>query len=294
MSTWLVTEPQQLALDGEIAELDAWLVRGKLRVVGAEGPARVEVRKVGRKGITVTLDNGVLSLWHGPKPGPYRLPWFWWFSVGRRAYNADVIVAVPPSVVAGLTVVAGDVVAAGLRSETNVEATSGSIALRGLSGKVHARTVSGAIEAMGVSGDLGLETVSGEIVLGESTADRVRARTISGAITCDLDNPFATDIRLHTVSGSITVRVPQDADLDVSLVATSGQVTSAFPQVRPGGLPGHRVAYGRIGSGLGTLYANAVSGSVSLLARPNDEAAPEASAKPMSESSREPASGDAP
>ena len=48
--------------------------------------------------------------------------------------------------------------------------------------------------------------------LKESSADRVHARTISGAVTCDLDNPFARDVHIDTVSGSITVRVPEDAD----------------------------------------------------------------------------------
>jgi hypothetical protein len=269
MATWVIEGPQRLTIDGEVSELDVWLAHGKVRVVGTDGPARVEIRAVGRQGLTVTHDAGTLSVRHPLRPG-----WFnWlaalsWFTGGRRNYYADVILAVPPTTAGSLTVVAGDVVASGLRRGAHVHVTSGSIRLMGLGGTVRAETVSGSIEAMGVAGDLGMKTVSGEIALAESSAERVVGRTISGPITCDLDNPFAHDVRLDTTSGSITIRVPEDADLDVSLNATSGRVTSAFPQVRGSSRPGAGSASGRIGTGSGTLSAYAISGSVSLLARP--------------------------
>jgi hypothetical protein len=272
MATWQIDRPERLALDGPVTQLDVWLAHGRLRVVGTDGPPRVEVRKVGRRGITVTLEDGTLSVRHPLKPGwTHWAGPVWWFGLGRARYNADVTVAVPPSVMASLTVVSGSVVASGLRHGATVDVTSGHITLMGLGGTLRAKTVSGSIEALGLGGDVRLQTVSGEISLADSSADRVLARTISGSVTCDLDNPFADEVRLDTTSGTITVRVPEDADLDVHLSATSGRVTSAFPQVRAKGAPGIRSAVGRIGSGSGTLSAFAVSGSVSLLARPAAE-----------------------
>ena len=148
MGTWLIEGPQRLAMEERVTSLDAWLVHGKLHVVGTDGPARVEVRKVGRRGLTVTVTGGVLSVRHDAPKSWWGLGWY-----GRRAnYYAEVVVAVPPEVAADLTVVAGDVVASGLRSSATVEVTSGSIALMGLGGKVRAKTVSGSIEAVGVSG----------------------------------------------------------------------------------------------------------------------------------------------
>jgi hypothetical protein len=270
MSTWLIDSAQQLTLEGDVTQLDVWLAHGKLRVVGADGPARIDVRKVGRRGLHVTLEDGVLAIRHGLKQEGWR-KWagpLWWFAVGLHNYNAHVTVAVPSSAVAGMTLVSGDVVASGLRRGATVDVTSGSIRLMGLGGAVRAKTISGTIEAMGVEGDLGMETVSGEISLAESSAERVYARTISGAVVCDLDNPAARDVQLNTTSGEITVRVPADASLTVSLNATSGRVTSAFPQVlSTGGMVTHS-ARGRIGAGAGTLTASAISGSVSLLASP--------------------------
>lgn len=269
MGTWLVDGPKRLTLDEAVSQLDVWFAHGKLHVVGTDGPARVEIRQVGSKGVTVTIENGILSVRHdvGKKWWQWLGP-FWWFGAGRRQYTVDAIIAVPPAVASSLTLVSGAVVVSGLRERATVDVTSGSIAVMGLGGIVRAKTVSGSIEAFGVAGDLSMETVSGEISLAESSADRVRARTISGAVTCDLDNPFARDVHIDTVSGSITVRVPENADLAVSLGATSGGVTSAFHEVPTLNRAATHVASGRLGSGTGQLRAYAVSGSVSLLARP--------------------------
>jgi putative adhesin len=269
MPAWHVDQPQRLALDGEIAQVDVWLVQGKLRVVGTDDAARVEVTAVGRKGLTVTLADGVLCVRHELKTGwrHWAGP-LWWGLIGRRNFTADISIAVPPSALGSLTMVSGSVVASGLRRGSTVDVTSGRITLMGLAGSVRAKTVSGSIEALGVGGDLHLETVSGDISLADSSADRVHARTISGSVTCDLDNPHAREVRLDTTSGEITVRVPEDADLTVHLSATSGRVTSAFSRVRPSGMPGLRTATGQLGSGAGSLQAYAISGAVSLLSRP--------------------------
>lgn len=272
MSRWEITNPQRLELDGQVGDLEVWLASGKLHVVGTEGPARIEITKVGTKGIDVELERGRLSVRHRmPTSWWQKIGPFWWFGTGRRRYLAHVTVAVPPTAHGNLTLISGSVVASGMRRGATVNVTSGSITLMGLGGAVSAKTVSGSIQAMGVAGDLSMSTISGEISLAESSAERVQARTISGSVTCDLDNPFTREVRLDTTSGEITVRVPEDADLDVSLNATSGRVTSAFPQVRTVGLPGIHSASGRIGTGSGTLKAYAVSGAVSLLARPATE-----------------------
>src|SRR4051794_6092804 len=96
MSTWEITTPQRLALDEEVGELKVSLAAGKLQVVGTDGPARIEVTKVGSRGITVDLEDGVLSVRHKfpdtwwSKAGP-----FWWFLAGRHRYLGHVTIAVP-------------------------------------------------------------------------------------------------------------------------------------------------------------------------------------------------------
>ena len=123
----------------------------------------------------------------------------------------------------------------------------------------------------GVAGDLSMRTVSGELILADSTADRVEMSTVSGSVTCDLDNPHHRELRLHTTSGSVTVRVREDADLAVDLHTQSGQITTAFGQLgsEKRGSSQHR--RGVLGRGTGKLWATTVSGSIALLARPVDD-----------------------
>jgi DUF4097 and DUF4098 domain-containing protein YvlB len=183
-----------------------------------------------------------------------------------------VSIAVPPSTVATLNLVSGSLLASALRAGATVEVTSGRVTLLGLAGRTWTKVVSGPVEALGVGGELSLETVSGELVLADSTAARVYAKTISGSITADLDNPpHDSQIHLETVSGEITARVREDSDLDVHLRALSGRVTSAFSQLPQHGSHGRNSVHGVLGAGTGRLSAYATSGAISLLRRPVDD-----------------------
>ena len=265
MGTWTIDRPDRLTLDGEVKRLKVNLLHGRLNVVGTDGPARVEVSSISSKPLSVTLgEDGLLTVAHEEVP---KWPALLWWLIGRK-FRADVSIAVPRTAAASLNVAAGSVVASTLRNGAQVDVTSGRITLLGLDGAVHAKLISGPIEALGIGGELDLETVSGEITLADSTARNVRARTISGSLTCDLDNPpYDSKIRLETTSGEITARVREDSDLQVTLAAISGRVTCAFPELQH---DGRRTVAGRLGAGSGQLYANATSGNISLLRRPVD------------------------
>jgi hypothetical protein len=268
MATWTIDGPRQLTLDGPVDRLRVSLISARVSVVGADGPARIEVTRVSRRPLIVEHEDGLLRLRHDR---PTRWPGLvWWLGRMGRHYHTEVSLAVPHETLSDLRVVSGSVVASGLRAGTTMDVTSGRVSMLGLAGRVTARVTSGSIEAVGVAGDLAMETVSGEIILADSAASRVHARAISGAVTCDLDNPHGSDIRLETTSGEITVRVREDSDLDVHLQATSGRVSTGFHQLWPQGAGGMRSAHGRLGAGTGRLYASAVSGNIALLPRPVD------------------------
>ncbi|MFC4147095.1 DUF4097 domain-containing protein [Micromonospora mangrovi] len=267
MASWTVDSPQRLTLEEPVTRLDVRLITGRLNVVATDGPARVDVTRVSSRPVIVEHQDGTLVVRH---PHPPRWPGLaWWLGQLGRRFRAEVSIAVPAEVQADLRLVDGALVVSGLRRDTQVDVTSGQVTLRGLRGRTAAKVISGPVEALGVSGDLTLETVSGEVILAESAADRVHANTVSGAITCDLDNPRHSEIRLSTISGGITVRVRQDSDLAVHLHTTSGRITSGFPQV--GGAAGFgavKDSHGVLGGGDGKLWASATSGSIALLARP--------------------------
>jgi len=265
MTEWTVRSPQRLTLTEPVRRLDIRLVTGRLNVVGTDGPARIEVNRVGRSPIVVEERDGRIIIRNEKRWGWWGLAWLTPFS---KLYGADISVAVPTTVAANLRLIDGPVVVSGLRGSTAVEVTSGRITLMGVAGRTTANLVSGPVEALGVAGDLTMETVSGELILADSKVERVRAHAISGSITCDLDNPRRSEIRLSATSGSVTVRVREDSDLTVHLHTTSGRITSAFPQLDPAGGYWAKESRGVLGTGEGRLWASSTSGSVSLLARP--------------------------
>ncbi|MEH1100239.1 DUF4097 family beta strand repeat-containing protein [Micromonospora sp. CPCC 205561] len=267
MTDRTVHAPQRITLDGTVSHLDVSLLGGRLNVVATDGPARVDITRVGDRPVLLTHHDGRLTV----RQRRRRRLWGVVLSLGplSRLPRVDVSVAVPADVLADLELVQGSLVASGLRGRSRMEVTSGQIALMGLRGRTSAKIMSGPVEALGVAGELDLETVSGEVIIAESAAAQVRAHTVSGAITCDLDNPRRSDIRLSTISGGITVRVRADSDLAVRLHTTSGRITSGFPQVRGSAEPGAVLdSEGVLGTGEGKLTASATSGSIALLARP--------------------------
>ncbi|MEU1586315.1 DUF4097 family beta strand repeat-containing protein [Micromonospora sp. NPDC005710] len=267
MAGWTVESPQRITVDAPVVRLDVRLISGRLNVVATDGPTRVDVTQVGRRPVLIDHSDGRLSIRQERGRG-------WsdvlrWFRMIHRYPRVDVSVAVPADVLADLGLVAGSLVASGLRRQTDVHVVAGQITLMGLRGSTSAKLTSGPVEALGVRGDLTVETVSGEVILADSAADRVRAQTVSGAITCDLDNPRRSEIRLTTISGSITVRVRADSDLAVQLNTASGRITSGFPQLRSSTFP-LPSSEGVLGAGEGKLWASATSGSIALLARAVD------------------------
>jgi hypothetical protein len=265
MGSWTIDHPDRRTFEGAVKRLDVRLMQGRLNVVGTDGPARIEVTSIGARPIDVTLaDDGTLTV---KQPYPPKWTWVMWWLFGRK-YRVDVSLAVPVETPSTLNVVSGTVVASTLRAGARVDVTSGRLTLLGLAGRINGRIVSGSVEALSIGGELDVETVSGEIVIADSQLHRVRAKTVSGSITCDLDNPPEdSDIRLETTSGEITARVREDSDLSVNLHAVSGRVTTAFPELQH---QGGKLISGRLGRGSGHLSASATSGNISLLRRPVD------------------------
>jgi hypothetical protein len=273
MTSWDITAPQRLDLDGDVTHLDVFLFGGRLNVVGTDAPPRVEVTRTSELRLTVSHENGRLAIRHDRvKPWPGPLAPLWWWLRGRSRVGVDVSVAVPFDTVAVLQVIAGPVVVSGIRGSLTTECTSGRIALLGTRGPTRATMVSGPIEALGCGGDLALETVSGEITIGDSAARQVSAKTVSGSVTADLDNPpHDSRVTLETISGELTIRVREDSDLSVELSAIHGRVTSTFPELgTEGRWPGGQKVQGVLGKGTGKLTATAMSGSITLLRRPVD------------------------
>ncbi len=69
MPAWTVTEP--LALDPEepVTRLRVHLYGSRLNVVGTDGPVRVEVDRAGALPLSVSVEDGLLTIRHGRPNG---------------------------------------------------------------------------------------------------------------------------------------------------------------------------------------------------------------------------------
>lgn len=269
MVSWLIDKPQRITFDGPVNELDVHMINGRLNVVGTDGPARIEVARISRVPLLVNHRNGRITVRHRHIP---RWPGLlWWLGQFGRRYRSEVSIAVPVGTSVNLNLTSGAVIVTGVRTATHVDVVSGHVTLMGLDGRTAAKVVSGSIEVLGAAGELVVETVSGELIVADSSARQVAATTVSGAITCDLDNPRDSEIWLGTTSGNITIRIREDSDVTARLQTVSGRITSGFPQLVPSVGPWLKTSRGVIGAGHGKLSASSTSGSIALLARAVDD-----------------------
>lgn len=224
--------------------------------------AHVEVSAVDGP-LLLTLTDGTLQMVHE------RLTWSGIFDrLGGGRARAEVCVSVPQRCPLRLGVVTADAVVSGIVADsTRVKSVSGGITLDGVRSGVVARTISGDLETRQLVGDLEFSTVSGELTVVQGSTGRLRAESVSGDVTLDLDVFEGSTLDLLTVSGDLTLRLPKDAGLDVDVTTTSGSLDSWFDGVSTSRKPGQATMSGRIGSGGGRLHARSISGDVTLLAR---------------------------
>jgi hypothetical protein len=268
MGTWTLDHPDKLTFD-EVHRVLVKTVEGSVSVVGSDDQPTLELSELSGEPLRVQYDGGTLTI-------DYERPWRpWplaWLTGGAQRRKAVLTLAVPRDCRVELKVVSASLMVGGLQAPVEVHTVSGEITLTGLRGPVEAESVSGPVQASGVTGDLAARTVSGDLTVAEGGGGSVRAKTISGAVTIDLQASGDRDINLTSVSGDLTVRLPETSDLQVKLQSTSGQVSSAFEQLERDRTPGRYTAWGRLGAGTGRLRAASTSGHVALLRR-----APEAS-----------------
>lgn len=266
MTEWRIDQPQSLDLDG-VRRLNVRMVAGSINVVGRtedaeSGAAQVEVTKV-EGPLDVTLENGTLTIAHERLTWGGLLDW-----IGNRRAEAVVSVSVPASCPIELGVVSADAVVSGIAADrTAVKSVSGDVTLDGVRSDITAQTVSGDLETRQLSGTLTFKTVSGDLTVVAGSSDRVKADTVSGDVTLDLDLLDAGRIDLASVSGDLVLRMPEDLGLTVDVKTMSGALDSAFDGVRSEHKPGKKTMHGEVGGGGGRLSAKTVSGDVTLLRR---------------------------
>jgi hypothetical protein len=261
MQQWTIEGPEHLTF-GPVRALDVRIVAGRLDVLASDGPPTLEVARIDSSPLIVAYDEDTQELSIAYKD----LTWEGLLGWLRRDLRESILtITVPKTCTVNAGVVSASAVVAGFERTTQVRSVSGDIVLDGVSGEMSATTVSGAVESRAMDGDLAFKSVSGELTVADATPRRLRASTVSGRITADLDLPPTGYVTFNSVSGAILVRLPQNVEADVSMRSTSGRLASMFEYVSNTGSPGSKSMSGRLGGGMASLSATTVSGEITLL-----------------------------
>ncbi|MGG2458670.1 DUF4097 family beta strand repeat-containing protein [Streptomyces sp. RGM 3693] len=267
---WTVSAPRTLEIEEPVSALSVRLMGGTVNVVGTSegGPARLEISELHGPPVTVSYEDGTLSV------GYDDLPWKGFLKfLERKGWNRSAVVSVtvPATTRVEVGVVGAAAVVSGVSGRTELRGVNGDCTLVGLSGPVRADTVAGNVEAQALTGDLQFNSVSGDLTVIEGTGGAVHADSVSGDMVLDLDPAAGAEIDLTTVSGEIAIRLPDPADAKVDAGTTTGAVTNAFDDLRVTGQWGAKRITGSLGAGTGRLKATTISGALALLRRPADE-----------------------
>ncbi|GIH28900.1 hypothetical protein Aph01nite_72100 [Acrocarpospora phusangensis] len=262
MPRWTIEKPEQLTF-GPVTGLSVRIVAGHLAVLASDGPPTLEVSDIGGAPLVVEHDEqGRLTVSYGDLTWDGVLSW-----LRTQDRRCSITLTVPKDCPVQAGVISAGAVLAGFEGRTKVKSVSGNIVLDGVSGEISAETVAGTVESRALAGDLTFTSVSGELTVADGVPHRLRAKTVTGRITADLDLSPTGDVTFASISGSVFVRLPRTVQTDVSLRSTSGVLESEFPGLVNGSVPGQRSLSGRLGGGMASLRATTVSGEITLLSK---------------------------
>jgi hypothetical protein len=142
-------------------------------------------------------------------------------AISFGACDARIVVHVPAATDVEVRTGAGDLTASGLNGRVRLATGSGDVHADALTGDVTLHTESGDVDGRALSGTATLRSASGDIELGDLTAARVEATTLSG----DVDLAFGAapeDVEATTASGDVSVDLPGTVSYAVSADTGSG------------------------------------------------------------------------
>jgi DUF4097 and DUF4098 domain-containing protein YvlB len=266
MSRWTIDEPTRLEFDGVVA-LKATLVAGTISILASEEAPSLHVNTVAGQPLLVTHEAGMLNITHENLMWEGVLKW-----LRSMRCDADVTVTIPRDCPVTLNLITAGAVIAGLSARASIKSGTGGVTLDGVTGKIEANTVSGVIEAQGLDGTVSFTSVSGDLALAGGSVTTLTASTVSGRIAADVELARDSRVRVSTVSGEVALRLPERTSALVTLNAAAGRIDTSFPELQRQERAITRTVAGKLGDGAGQLTVNTVSGSVTLLSRPQEDA----------------------
>lgn len=268
--SWTVDGPRVIEVGGPAdrpQHVEVRLIAGRVDVIAHDDldSITVEVNLIEGNPLEVSWTQGRLEVAHPTVKWEGMLDSLFSGKLMRAKATAEVSIAVPRGVSVHLGTVSAEGLVSGTTAGAEVRTVSGTIVVDHVRGLVDARTVSGSIDVRHQEGPLTGDTVSGSLTVHAVTMEHLRAATVSGGLTVDLQSAPST-LLTKSVSGDVVVRIPSDAGFEVTATSVSGRVTAGSEQVtrRPGKVQGVL----REGDPDVKITAQTVSGDVTVLRAP--------------------------
>ncbi len=157
-----------------------------------------------------------------------------------------------------------DVAGGSVGGRLQVKTQSGSIQAADLrAAQVGLETVSGRASAHSVTGAVTIKTISGDIAGTAIGGAAASVGTISGDAHITFAAPFSGSLAATSVSGDLSVGLWTNSDTRVEMSTTSGDLHCRLPLAETS-ISGERLVSGSLGSGVGSLKLQSVSGDLTL------------------------------
>ena len=261
---WIIAPGQGRIIDvDDVHRLKVSLNRGHIDVIGHDEPgARIEIDGVTGKDLSVTLEDGQLTIDHP------QLGWENFVSVFRGfrgTASASVSILVPHHVALTFGVVSAEGLVSGVYGTASVSTVSSAIVVDRCRGDLQVNAVSGELVVRAHEGRVTAHTVSGEVTV-SGTIDQLTCDSVSGDMVADLQGSPAA-VRANSVSGDVLVRVPADTPVNYRLNSVSGRVQLGENEFRgvKGGFSGSWPAATSGAARTLNLKVNTVSGRITAL-----------------------------
>lgn len=257
---WTVRDGESRVIDIDaVRALRVGIVGGSVDIVGHDEPtARVEVHRVEGRDLTVTLEQGRLSISHP------RVSWDEvWESVkalvGVRA-KVELSIVVPRETALSLGQVTASALVSGLSHRAGLSTVSGGMQVEAHQGDLELNTVSGDLEVSGGAGRLSVHGVSAAVTASGRFAE-IGIDTVSGEVLLDVHGS-PRSISVNSVSADITARLDAGQGVRATTRTVSGRST-----VVGRALPKRGGSETIDGTNPFSLQANTVSGDVTVVRR---------------------------
>jgi hypothetical protein len=188
---------------------------------------------------------------------------------GKKPCAVDYSVHMPTHCDIDVNQITGTVQVSGVSGQVAVNVVDGGVDLREIVGRTRVKAVSAAVDGSCWSGRATVNTVSGPINIIDANLSRVKANTVSGAVSIDTSIDDTGQYIFHSVSGDVSLLLPPEQGVESRGSTISGHLLCDLPhELTRRGRGGWRAT---INGGGPLVRFNSVSGDLGFTAKNQPE-----------------------